>query len=312
MINRLLLSAFIVYLGLLLRTLYKISHPSPCTSSSSSCIHPLIAYCRLGISIYASTTTSSYLPSDAQLLWSNANISCKETIITQFIVPIPPTVRTLQHTLYGYVVLHDASDNISPSSSKDSEVELQFQLTELRLSKKSRKNDPRNLLEPTVKGDEDMNVSVRSLTTKGYYSQYWKFGVHPLVLRYVHMDIPLEEAFLPELMEILNERHVYSTTEKGSGYYVRKYEPVVWIDEVSITQSPLLELSSNTSMPAPTCRIKFTPATLLHFAFKKTVREVLVILGRFLEEGELDEIRWYLSDDRLFRYFLSQMIAVLP
>jgi hypothetical protein len=40
------------------------------------------------------------------------------------------------------------------------------------------------------------------------------------------------------------------------------------------------------------------------------MREALNALRTFLAEPELDELRWWLSDDRLYRYFLTQLISV--
>jgi hypothetical protein len=46
----------------------------------------------------------------------------------------------------------------------------------------------------------------------------------------------------------------------------------------------------------------------MHFGFRKLMEITFAYLEKMIRSDELDEMRLMLSDDRLFSYFLSQVV----
>jgi hypothetical protein len=301
-----------MYALLLLWTAYHVQYPSKCPHAADQgleeyrfrCIEPFISSQRLDVRLYISLVMSDVLPTAADLVWSRLNISTTETLDDSVTIPIPSQVRIQQQTLYGYVVLGEAEG----CGRVDRSVVVRLQLTELKPRRPS--NRQRNLLtEPSAA------PGLGHVSDLGLLVQHWKYGQHPLILRRVELDIVLGSPQLPMLMHDLKVRHVIEDrmdpqSNTPRRLQLRQYEPIIWVDDVAITRSQYVELSRNLSMASPLCRLRLTPASLLHFGYKKMMGEVLRVSSSLINNEDLDEIRWWLSDDRLFRYFLTQFISV--
>lgn len=292
----------LVYLLSLLKTLVDVQFPERCRFAPHQtelyrrhCLEPHMVLDRVSLRVFVSLGEDR----PGQLVWSLSNVSAREGLETVFSVPVPAEVRLGQRTLYGRVLVTDDDDEDQQA------LTVSFQFTQLLPGRGS--SAGRSLLTDRVPAAGE---------GRGEERQHWKYGRHPLTLRLVRLESPLASPYLPALMELLpTSQRLRTLRDTGTGFLrtvqVRTYLPLAWVDDLALTRRQLAELARNTSMPDPECRFKLAPASLLHFAFKKSMRETTSWLSSFLGEAELDELRWWLSDDRIYRYFISQIIAVL-
>ena len=131
---------------------------------------------------------------------------------------------------------------------------------------------------------------------------HWKFGVAPLVLRVSPVGVPLSTPFLPALTTKLSVKQLPG--ERGM-----RYVPVIWLDDLSITRNQYIELSSNLSHPDPKITLKVTTTNLLHFGIKTGLRQAFDQMSGLMSQDDIDEFRWWISDDRIYRFVLTQIIS---
>ena len=299
-------AAGLIYLLSLMRTLYQVQFPEPCAFGPHQtelyrrhCLEPHMVLDRISLRVFASLTEHASI-ARGEPIWSCRNVSAAEELEATFAVPIPSEVRLGQQTLYGILQVSDAGEEEAAPL-----LTVSFQFTKLRPRRRAA-SDRSLLLESGAKAGEVVD---------GEWVQHWKYGRHPLTLRLVRLDRALGSPYLPALMEVLpTSSRLRTVRDQASGMLLtvpmRTYLPLAWVDDLALTRRQLAEMSRNTSMPPTQCKFKFAPASLLHFAFKKTMRETMSGLSHFLGESEIDELRWWLSDDRIYRYFVSQLIAV--
>ena len=71
-------------------------------------------------------------------------------------------------------------------------------------------------------------------------------------------------------------------------------------------------MSDNISAPHPSIRFKVDGTTsLLHFGFKHSLNQVGYQMSQLMSEDELDEFKWWFSDERIYRYILTQVITMI-
>ena len=71
-------------------------------------------------------------------------------------------------------------------------------------------------------------------------------------------------------------------------------------------------MSDNVSAPHPSIRFKVDgTASLLHFGFKHSLNQVGYQMSQLMSEDELDEFKWWFSDERIYRYILTQVITMI-
>lgn len=228
-----------------------------------------------------------------QEVWKYSNYTLGTDLVTEFFVPIDSSVRLNGALLKGYLII-----NTSPLAFGYSErVVVTVDLT---LSREIRTNfERKNLLMDLSDSKPQQNkINDSSLKSK---VQHWKYAIEPLQIRTINLnDVVLESNFLPQLLHEVPARQV------AEQLY---YEPIVFIDEFCIQSRSYLPMSRNTSTPNPKLKLKITPTSTLMFAFKKLLVEIMKILGPIVGESELEEMKFWFSDDYLFRYLLSQLIV---
>jgi hypothetical protein len=153
----------------------------------------------------------------------------------------------------------------------------------------------------TARSDDGSSSSLKNAS----YALHWKFGIHPLVLRLAPIGRPLKNRYLPSLSTNLHVKFV-SGSNRGA-----LYSPVIWVDDISITRQQYLELSNNESTPHPSIVLKIKSTNLLHFAAKMGIKQTFAQIQNFMSSDDIDEFRWWLSDDRVFRFFLTQLISYI-
>ena len=90
------------------------------------------------------------------------------------------------------------------------------------------------------------------------------------------------------------------------------YMPAAFLDETLVLEKHARPMSRNVSHPDPTMRFAVATHGPLHFGLRATVAAQLLGMAKtVLPELDVDDLRYQISDARVFRYFVSQAIAVL-
>ncbi len=294
--------------GCLLWSLYSLSTPPMCqyavsSNSYSRCFEPLLSpHEAVDFELYVGVGAR---PS-AKPIWSELNVSLLETIETSVKVNIPTDVRFGNTSMSFWFSINRARPSSGEMTTEEEQllaptrVIISGSLTSMQMPVKRKK---RKLLNGPVQRDieEHDTVSERA-------RPHWKFSMHPLSVRIVHFDgITLATNVLRALGVRLYARRL----RKEQGRIQSVYEPFVLLDETSLLQGHHLEVSPDTSRPAATLRLKYTPISPLFLSFKLVMTEALKMVKSVVGEAEAEEVKYWLSDDRIFRYFLTQAISIL-
>ena len=331
-------SLLVVWLGCLAYTALNIVYPAQCEHRRgseefrSSCYAPLLdPSVRVDIRVFAGLPTETNSLSGV-LVWELRNHSVHEAYDGSFNVPIPEPVRLESQFLNSWVVI-SPTENVEIDSSLTAEYSMSRRtisshfLTTLRpLATQSRERDLLSDLDPksgttTTTAPTSSQTRPADARTMG---QHWKYGMYPLTIRYTHYGSrALASPFLSSLSYYLRNRFVRDNNDLPAGVqelseshrhrqlFQLTYEPIVFFDDLSLVRRHLLEMSRDVSKPPPKMRIRFAPTSPVHFGFKRLMSLVIDVLGSLMNENEVEEIKYWMSEDRLFRYFLTQVITWL-
>ena len=72
-----------------------------------------------------------------------------------------------------------------------------------------------------------------------------------------------------------------------------------------------MEVSPDTSKPAATLQLRYAPMSPLLLSFKLVMTEALKAIKMVVGDVEAEEVKFWLSDDRIFRFFLTQLISMV-
>lgn len=213
-------------------------------------------------------------------------------------IPVPNEVREMDAQQYGWLTLQPTIRNKENNISRPIIVGP-IALTGLRIPRRG--GDVRNLLE-----HNDLQKQENQLAPQ--QSNHWKYSIYPLTIRMVHMNnLCLSSNQLPHLMENLKVRHAMY----GNHEYQLQYEPIIFIDDVSHLRWHWREMSRNISTPNPSMIIKIVDTTTLMFAFKKLMVNCIDTMGILFSEDEVEELKYFVSDDRLYYWVLTQIVTLL-
>ncbi len=346
-------SLAVVWLISLGYTCYQIIYPTECphvngSSAYRQCFEPLIgADDRIDIHFFVGTGDA---PGNRSI-WSAFNQSALDTFNVDFVVPIPPVVRTNAVQLNAWIVIEGGNktieewvvqneqvkpldvkeltlgihDTASTITEKDALPNKQHSILQVRTVpdplKRMVVKHPITLLHRPLSSSSTRNlldsasviaevVDNKKITSQ-VQVQHWKYGLHPLVVRWVHFG---NNALQSSRVDVLN-LHLHTRRMPISGeasrVYQYTYEPLLYVDDLSLMRKDLLVMSENVSWPDPKLRFRFTPTSVAMHAYKSMMTNVMEMAERVLGEVERDELRYWMSDERLTRYLLTQAITML-
>ena len=129
---------------------------------------------------------------------------------------------------------------------------------------------------------------------------HYKYSREPIVLRFV------------------NDEQIYGQPPfRGDGtplnaYKSGTYRPIVYVDDTSLRHSSQIEMAeSGEGRPPLNLRIRVSVISPMRDVINVQVRAGMEIAEGFLHESELDEIRYLISDDHLYRFVITQIISFL-
>ena len=87
--------------------------------------------------------------------------------------------------------------------------------------------------------------------------------------------------------------------------------PIVYVDETERVSWSALPLSGDPAHPDPQVSLRLAAESLGRFRVSRQVHLALRSAAAVLHEAELDELRYFMSEKRLFRFLLTQCIGLL-
>jgi len=222
-------------------------------------------------------------------------------------IPLPPDARTGGAPVTAHFFVRPAFDG-EWDWANDTRAAVRAhrvgsaRLTERRLVR-SRADAPRKLLEEDAPSDEGRDV--------GLHVSHWRFGTWPLVLRILDVGgdggLDAAEALYEDGLRNLGVGLASRRTRAGPVYM-----PAVHVDETLALASHALPLSRNASTSDPTLRLRVAKQGPLPFALRVTVATQLIgMASTLMGEADVDEIRYQISDKRVFRFVARQLVSVL-
>ena len=132
---------------------------------------------------------------------------------------------------------------------------------------------------------------------------HFKYRADPIVLRVVADE---QLYGLPAIRGdgVSMQRH----PDEPSG----RYRPLVYVDDVSLRHSSQIEIGeSGEGRPALTVRIRVSVISPMRDAVYQQVTLGMGMAESILHESDLDEIRYLINDDYIYRFVLTQTISFL-
>eukprot|EP01041_Mallomonas_annulata_P012423 gene12423-26130_t len=312
------------YFLLLGYTIFGILYPETCQFAKENknsinykrnCIEPLhdknpMVDIALFLSPYSIDNKNKFSSSDKPI-WLIRNHSANIPLDASIRIPVPEYCRIKGQTLHGHIVISLYNENMDYSPAASDAIITNILLTELKIPRQ--RKIYRNLLDTDSTSPSTSTTSSDPL--QNIPTQHWKFSSHPLILRYINFNnIILASNYLPYIDERLNIK--YKNIQNNNHHQQqqlqqRVYSPILWIDEISLMRHHFIELSNNMSTPNPEIKFQYVPVTTIYYAFKKFCMVFLHMGESFLAEPELDEIKWWLSDDKLFQLIITQAVSII-
>ena len=90
------------------------------------------------------------------------------------------------------------------------------------------------------------------------------------------------------------------------------YRPFFFVDDWTVLRRQLMLLSNDMDFPDPPAKLELTMISLGRMRIFKMIEMSMKMISdmNFVSDGDLDEIRRYLSDEYIFRFILMQAIGV--
>jgi hypothetical protein len=168
----------------------------------------------------------------------------------------------------------------------------------------SSSSTPRNLIQDPLPRNKETTIDGLGKLNNEYTSTMWipylKFGRNtPIRIRFVAED------------------RGYAILKRNDGilldlFNATSYSPMVYVDELSLPHSSQVELAPvEENKPPIVLQVKFGSISPTVDTLNRQVHMAFDTAESFLTGPELDEIRYFLQDERLYRFALTQVISYL-
>ena len=187
-------------------------------------------------------------------------------------------------------------------------AEIPFELTRIveRTSFSSLFSDSntasrRNLLNEPSKTDSQ--TANKASETNHKFIPYLKYGSQPIVLRFVAETRPFG-----------GPPFIRNDGIQVIPWNQTAYRPLIYIDENALERSRQQEIAppeQAQEKPPVTLRIEISSISPIRDVINQQVTMALDMAESMLSGSELDEFRYFLRDERLYRFLLTQVISFL-
>jgi hypothetical protein len=206
--------------------------------------------------------------------------------------PTSQMMRLLWNTEESTTVDTDTDENGNSLPTQDSTSSSALQ----------KNSTTRNITIDNIKINKNSNNEDNNNYNTTMWIPYLKFGRAPIRIRFVTED------------------RGYAFLQRADGITLNAlnrsfYAPMMYIDELSLEQSAQIELAPfEDNKPPIKLHIKFGSISPMVDTLNRQVHSAFeMIESNFLGEGgtEIDEIRYFLQDERLYRFALTNIISSL-
>jgi hypothetical protein len=305
------LGLFLLYLVATWRQLQREASPMLPCHPGSNCFHPLLSAgdpSVMQLWLYQPfNDTKTYIWTPVETCRLNISIPDSGVLpvdvtgnVTTCSVPLPDFAR-MRSTDREPKPLQALFRFSHPDRVGSAIVDVPFELTRIiqrkggiGLFSTSSSSQARNLLE------EPVQTASRNKEPDGpEWVPYLKYGRSPIRLR-----------FIAEYRE-------YGTLQRRDGVRLQPwnkttYRPIIYIDDNSLQHSSKIELAPpENNKPPVKLSIKISALSPVVDSLNHQVTMMLSMAEDMLPGPELDEIRYFMQDERLYRFLITQIISYL-
>jgi len=228
------------------------------------------------------------------------------------------------------------SESSSTSTSSSSSTSIQ------KLSHDKRVQDEQNIITETRQIAETTFEMTRMIQqqngNKMEYVSHFKYYRQPILIR-IGIDQQLYSIQQPfrgdgYRLDVVKQqkRQQQQQQQQGSGQFQYFYRPSFYVDDLALRHSSQIELappnitdtnkSSNhegihhqrnnkNSKPPIPMNIKITFQSPIKHTILNQLNQAFQLAETFLSHHELDELRYFIEDEYIFRFILTQIISIL-
>lgn len=156
----------------------------------------------------------------------------------------------------------------------------------------------RNLLEQSAREMSETSKATTEIK-ESTWIPYLKYGRAPVRIRFVA------------------ESREYGRLERADGLRLQKwnqttYAPMIYVDDLSLQRSAQIELAPpEDGKPPFKLQIKLSSLSPVWDSLNRQTQIAFETIEQIMPGEELDEIRYFLQDERLYRFILTQIISYL-
>jgi hypothetical protein len=264
----------------------------------------------------------------ASTVWESSRYRIGTDLTADVEVPIPPSVRRKRKPLVGWLVMsyvENVEDSINSQcdyNSGECDAVYHNKLTRQEFSMKLKRDEflrQQQVIVPVefTQLQRDMALTFSFLFVTSYQSKevqasqtlypHFKYLRYPLTVRIVHFGKKnLAVNTIPEL------RYQFRT-HRDKSKIVKDvfYEPITYVDDVTLLKRQCVRISKNISAPNPKIKFRLITTSTAYYGIKlmeeNTFRQVEQM--NLLGELEQDDLKRMLSDDYVYRYLLTMVIS---
>ncbi len=161
-------------------------------------------------------------------------------------------------------------------------------------------------------------------TKKDEFAPFYKYYKQPLVLRIItdrqgyanHNPVRGDGFVMQRAMTDPSSRigHLHHQTHTSQKYF---YRPIFYVDDIALRQSSQIELAppplSTNDKPKPPVKlsIKITFISPLRDVIQRQLFVSIGMAEKILGPHELDEIKYLISDEYMYRFIITQIIGLI-
>ena len=235
----------------------------------------------------------------------------------------------------------DKYGTVDESENRKNEVLYTVDLTTIMPLRDSNRVKERNLLTDfNVTQAESQSDNKEQNKSQDHDVLHWRFAKHPLIIRYGKLYRVLGSKTLTEVGHRLNIRRIAKRDVRDYRDTAQVYDPVLWLDDLALIRvlyTPVLanqtasvdvprEDASEQRLKVPAAKLdnlyddsrepfflnfQFQPSELIIFMMRRILSQSLKYAEKeqYVNDTDLDNFRFELSNDRIFRTIMLQLVT---
>jgi hypothetical protein len=301
--------ALVFYMGMTANQFWRLFHPTAC--NGPGCLRPVLhPDTLLDLRCFLISDGADAVP-----LWNVTDVNADEPLDASFPLPVPPGLRTgqLSDLWLLFELRHVGSAEGSPPLAATTVNVVQPYAPRERSAARPLLEDLTITSRSGAEDDGAVATSSASTSVSTDLAPADRQGRHPhFIYGGRFLELRLVTDFTPHF-----DSHLPDGIPIGGGVdpRARVYTPHFYVEQFSLLRKHAHPLSADLKKRHPTLRLKFKPISLGRHRMTVQISQLFALLegtlGEALSlESELDEIKELLSDERIYRFMLMQVIGL--